>query len=190
MYGDATPDGFRFYFPKSFIDDSVKEMFKGYNQAMELPFDDIVDYINSTIIGVDIPGLKDDGSGSQSYEQGRTKQYKGSLPPEEGISKSISVTFKTKESRINWFIMYMQMREFLNWNRPPEKNFLPSVFYQELDEEDRIILEVIFSNIRIVSISDMNASVQDNGIVSKDFTVTLKYLKIAFKFHQNDIYKY
>jgi len=187
MFGDVSPDEFRFFFPKSFIDDSVKEEFKNFMTAMELPYSDLTDFINASVIGWTLGGLKDDHDITQSFDRGRTKSYKGSKPIEEGIPKDLEVMLKLKEACMNWFIMRRQLEEYLGWDRPVDKNFLPPVYLQMLDEEDRIILEVTYTYVRFVSISDISLSVQENGIVSKEFTIGLTYNKIEFKYYQNNI---
>lgn len=187
MFGHSTPDEFRFYFPKGFLDDSVRKKFKNYAVAVELPYADMIDYINASVVDFDMSGLKDSSSVKQNFDKGREKSFKGSRPVEEGIAKELEVTCKLGEACINWFMLREQLASYLAWDRSPEKNFLPPVYLQMLDEEDRIILEVVMTYVRFTFITDIKLSVQDNGIISKDFTVGLTYNKIEYKYNMDKI---
>lgn len=169
------------------MDESVKAKFKDYARAVELPYSDMIDYINASVIDFTLSGLKDTTDSRQSYDHGREKIFKGSKPVEEGISKDLEITCKLGEACMNWFMMREQLAAYLDWNRPTEKNFLPPVYLQMFDEEDRIILEVVMSYVRFVYITDIKLSVQDNGIVSKDFTIGLTYNKIEYKYYLDKI---
>ena len=142
MFGDATPDSHRFFFPRNWLDEEVKQQFSKYMDAMELPYSDLTDFINSGYVSTSLSGLKDDSNIKQEFDFGREKSFKGSKPVEEYISKDIDVTMKLKESNINWFILRMQLVAYLNWKRPTSKNFMPPVYLQMLDEEDRILFEI------------------------------------------------
>ena len=188
MFGSSTPDEFRFFFPRSFIDQSVKDLFNNFMKAMDLPWTDLTDYINSGVVTWDLGGLKDNSDVRQTFDQGRYKLHRGSLPVEEYISKDLTVSMKLMEGGMNWFIMRKQLEEYLKWTRPLEQNFLPPVYLQMMDEEDRIAIQVTYTYIRLVSISDITLSVQDNGIISKEFTVGMTYNEIDFDYPLSKLY--
>ena len=188
MLGAATPDEFRLFFPRTFLDDSVKNDFKKYTEQIDLPYADLTDYINASIISTTLIGLKDPGNIEQEYDKGRTKSYKGSLPVDEGSPKDFEVTFMLKEALMNWMILRKQLEVYLEWSRPLNKNFLPPVYCHVLDEEDRVIYEIEYNEIRFKSISDITLNVQDNGIISKQFSAGFTYNRRFFKYHQNEFY--
>ncbi len=165
---------FRFYFPKNWFNQSINERYIGVIRDNILPYESVTDYINSTITNAVIPGIVDQGSVPQYNKIGNSLQFKGSVPRTEMIDREITLTMTLKGSYMNWVIMYVQLLEYLSWDNR-EEVFMPDVFCQILDHDDNVIIELHYLNIRLSSISSVDLSTMENGIINKNFDFKLGY---------------
>lgn len=168
---------FRFYFPKSWFSEAVNDRYIGVIRDSILPFESIADYVNSTITNAVIPGIVDQGSTPQYNRIGNSLQYKGSLPHTETIDREIVLTMTLKGSYMNWVIMYIQLLEYLSWDNR-DTTFMPDVFCQILDHDENVIIEMIYKQVRLMSISSVDLSTMENSIVNKNFDFKLGYADV------------
>lgn len=187
MIGNPIYSSFRFYLPRGFIYDSVRSDIKTWYKATDLPYKDITDYLNGTIINAKIPGLVDQGTREQTKDGGKTSSYPSGLLLKSQIDKQLVVTFKLKNNYLNWIILY---RQFLDWferrDKAEEGNvFLPNVYMHFFDEEDNIIIEMIFKEVQIRQLADLDFRKQDNGIIARDFDLTLAFNDFDLKFNMD-----
>lgn len=189
---DPIYNSFRFYLPNSFIYDGVREKFDSYFKAVSLPYHDIVDYLNSTIINARLPGLSDPGTRPQVQQfskeegSGRTRTFTTALQTKESLTKEITISFLLKNSYLNWLICYSQFVAHLD-REEKLMTFLPNVFLQIFDDNDNIIIELIYKEISIKSISDVDFRKQDIGVITREFTMVLAFNDFDLKFNMDKI---
>jgi len=179
---------FRFYFPRSWFSKSINDRYIGVLRDNIVPYESIADYINSTITNAVIPGIVDQGSAPQYNRIGNSLVYKGSLAQTEMIDREIVLTMTLKGSYMNWVIMYLQMMEYLSWENR-DQNFMPDVFCQILDYDDNVIIELIYKQVRLASISSVDLATSENGIVNKNFDFKLGYGSVEVLTKIEDRYK-
>lgn len=177
---DPIYNAFKLFIPPNwFYEDVVKEVWPALRQ-LDLPYDSVEAYMNSTVINGILPGLKDDGSGEQVHTMGRKKTFKGSLQPKESVTKTFSVSFKLKGSFLNWIIFYKQMLAFLDHQN--DKSFMPPIYMHILDDYGNAIITMVYKEIRIQEVPPLDFTKQDRGILSKDFQMTFAFNDFGLKF--------
>lgn len=185
IISDPIYSSFRFYFPKSFIFDPVREKFDKYFRAINLPYRDIVDYLNSTVINAKLPGIRDNGTRPQTHSQGRTRTFPTALQTKELLIKEVSISFQLKNSYLNWLILYSQFVAHMD-RVEKTKVFLPDVNLQIFDDEDNILIELIYKEVQIRSISDIDFRKQDVGLVTREFEMVLAFNDFDIKFNMDN----
>lgn len=164
---------FRFYFPKTFMYQEIEERFLPILRDDLLPYESVVDFLNSTITNSSLPEIEDQGSNEQSSIEGKGRTYKGSMQPIQLINREITVTMTLKGSYINWVIMMEQLNRFLSFQN--EQPFLPDVFAQFTDFDDNVIMELVYSQVRMTKVGGIDLSSSDQGITTRDFDVNLTF---------------
>jgi hypothetical protein len=128
---------------------------------------------------VTLSGLDDPDSIQQETKNG-IRRFPSGLEPKNTVTKEISVVFQIRDSYLNWMIWFKQALISLDKELISSGNM---IILQVLDSEDNIIIEVIYDGIFIKSLDDIEFSKQDNGIVSKDFTVTFIFSNFNINFN-------
>jgi hypothetical protein len=178
---DPIYNAFKFFIPPNWFYPSVVDELWPALKQMDLPYDSLEAYMNSTIINGILPGLKDEGSKEQTHSFGKTKTFKGSMLPKESVTKSLDLSFKLKGSFLNWIIMYKQMLAFLDHD--DENQFMPPLYMHILDDYGNAIISLVYSKIRIGEVPPIDFTKQDRGILSRDFRVPIKFNEFNLKFN-------
>jgi len=170
--------------PNWFYPEVVNAVWKSLRQ-LDLPFESVEAYMNSTVINGLIPGLKDDGSGKQISSTERTRAYKGSLLPKENVGKTINVSFKLKDNFLNWIIFYKQALTYLDHNAGHDRVFLPPIYMNIQDDYGNNIINLIYREIRIQEVPSLDFTKQDRGIITRDFQITFAFNDFDIEFELN-----
>jgi len=194
-------NAFSVIIPRNFFYQEVLDRFKPlYNGG--LPYENLVDYVNASIINAKIPGFSDDGSTEQTYSNAKSRTNSGVIPLEGSETKELEITFKHYSSFLNYFLLREQMLVHVQKRRINRKSYLPNIQLAILNEFGSVVLWLDFSDIRFKSIDEILFSKQDNTIAAKEFSVVFAYNDYKMKFnlelqnsrsdslHNYDLYSY
>ena len=174
---------FRTYFKKNFIYPEIREIFNPFLFEKHVMYEDIIDFINQSVVGNEMPGISDINTPIQQYDKGRTKEFQGGLPVKEYIDKDLPITFNVTDHFLNYMVLYVNMVKHLDHRNKNDKIFLPDIHTQILDDEDNIYLEFVYKNIKFDSLGKLSLSKQANGILNTQFTMNLKFNDLDIIFH-------
>ncbi len=170
---------FRVYLPKAFILPGTRDRFDSNFRNLDFTYEDMVDYVNGTITGARLPGIEDQGSDEQVYDKGIKRTFKGSIPVAQLVEKELTISFKLKDGFLNWYILYINFMEYLNFKQ--KRLWMPDVTCQLMDFETNIIGQLIFREPRIIQVEGIDLTYADNGVNSRDFNMRLGYTHIEFE---------
>lgn len=163
----------------------IREYLKPVTDSDEFIFEDLEDYLNATLVNGTLPGIKDPGSDEQIQGRGSLSRTQGSaLDPQRAIEKTFTLNFQLKEGFLNWMILFMQTHMFMDRSKRADKRmFMGDIFGHILDENDNIMIELIFGECRIASIPsiDLDKSESGFGDVEK-FNVEVAYNTLVINF--------
>lgn len=185
MLSGPIHSNFRFYFPADYFYPKVLEQFIPIYRNSALPYTSIPDFVNDTIINAFMPGLSDPGTKPQVHHQGNFRTFRSGLKSEESISKEFDVTFKLSNNYLNWLIMRENSIEYLKFKSRAEgdETFHPDMMLHVLDDNDNIIMQLIYKDVRFIELSGIEFNKQRNGIGSKEFT--MKFAFNSWQFANN-----
>lgn len=176
MLGNPIKSSFRTFLSSGFIFPQVQDMFTVVTRNNDFFFDNITDYMNSTIVNGIMPGLTDPGSSEQIAHLGtRSRTYSSTLTPNRATDKQMTLRFQLKDGYLNWAILYAQFYLYLSRDKDNDKIpvFMGDIFHHVLDEQDNIVLELIYKESRIAKIPpiefDKNYSSGDAEVFPVDF---------------------
>lgn len=185
---------FRFFINKTFISDKVKETFKvAFDRLNNSRFNDIADYINFTAVKVVWPGITDDSTVKQygvnrETKINRSRINKGGKAPDELIDKTLSITYSTKESYLNWLIFYVNFLEHFKYRDSEKKVHLPDCGIHIMDDNGSLLMSVVFTGVTFSDLEKMEFNSRDSKFVNKDFVLTLNFVDFNMRFYvDNDL---
>jgi len=182
---DPIYNSFKLHIPPNWFYPEVVDSVWLALRQLDLPFESVEAYINSTVINGILPGVKDDGSGKQINVSERSKTFKGSLLPKENVQKTINVSFKLKNNFLNWIIFYKQALVYLDHNADPDRVFLPPIYMNIIDDYGNNIINLVYTHVRLQEVPALDFTKQDRGVLTKDFQITFAFNDFDIKFDLN-----
>lgn len=170
------PQMFTIYFPSTFFYDDVCRKWGPIINKMRLPYQSVVDFMNSQIQTVTFPMLNVD---TPMQQRG---QYEVAYPSgkelEVLIDKSLRINFKLTESYISYWILWDQMDIYLHYGdkvNPREPIWMEPIRLGFLNDAGFMLTEFLFREITPVSLSELNLSYAASVASYNTFTWTLHY---------------
>lgn len=163
---------FVFYFPPNFWTDKVKKYYTDFYKSLLLPYDEIDDYVLSTLQSVSFPGWKIEGS-RQTRFTGAEQDYKGSAPVKDVIRKTFSLTFKLSEGFMNYMLMYHNAIDYLDFTN--KEQYFDNMILGLLNNEGFLLQTITFKKVIIKGMSDLTIDYSNIDGGFNKFTVDFSY---------------
>lgn len=174
-----------------FLYDEVKGRYNDYFKQKNFLFQNLTDYINATIIGVNFTSVKTSVNTQKKF--GDTYTHRTGLPAKSQVNKALKVTFQLKRGFLNWFILNDQLIAYADSkfketgkNTTGNDTFLPPINVFILDDSGNILFERIYKNIVMAEMDDLTLLKTDNKVSKKEFTVTFYYSEWNIKYNITD----
>jgi len=173
-----------FIFPKGFFPDRIKKKYEDYIKKQPIPYDNVQDFLNSTIQSVSMPSLTMD-SVQQVRKLGKIIKYKNSIPVQDLFNKDFSISFRVVDGFINYWVFMETVLYFLNFKN--EDLFIQSLPLRLLDNEGNIMVSLKFSEVLFAGFSEleMNATQYDPQDTSFTINFTANYIDIDLEFDRD-----
>lgn len=177
------PKGSSFYFvfPRGFFPEVVTKKYLPYIKKQPIPFDNLNDYMNSTIQSIGFPSMQMD-SVEQVRNLGKKITYKSATPVQDLFSQEFNVGFKNTDGFINYFIMLDTILWNLNFKN--DNLWIQDLPLRILDNEGNIVSSVTFKESIFTSFSELSLSTTENNPQFTAFTMGFKcnYIDIRIEF--------
>lgn len=162
---------FIFNLPQGAITKEVEDKFQKVLDKNFVPYNDVMDYLNSTIKGIIFPGLSFDKVIQQKFH-GKTKKFREAGNIMDKFQNEIDITFRSVDSNMNYFIlMEICSRHYLDDN----PNFLTGFSIEILDKDGDLLYTIKFDEMLISSLSEMPLSYNATEFVEHTFNLQLSY---------------
>ena len=172
MILNSRANSFYFVFPKGFFPPAVQDKYFQYIKSQSIPYDTLTQYMNSTIQSISFPSLQST-TVTQTRPLGKTITYQSATPIQNMFTQGISITFRTAEGFINYFIMLETVLEHLNFKNPDL--FTENLLLQTLDNSGNVIATAQYKGVTIASLSELTLNYTQNAPTSTSFTLGLNY---------------
>ena len=160
-----------FNLPSDFL---TTEVIADYQPVLEknwVQYDSVIDYLNSTIKGIDFPGIRFD-TPQQVLMRGKTRNYKPSQNVQDIVGHDLNVTFASVDSHLNYMLMFeMITKHYLD----TDELFIKPFTLTALDIHRDAIYNVHFHEIIVKNITDNRFDYGQQKITQPDFTMTLSF---------------
>ena len=171
--------GFIFNFPSDFLPQEVINDFSGFIDAYHMPYDNIIDYLNSTIKSVSYPGISLTPV-EQKIMRGKVMAYKPSVPAQDLVAThDITVTFNDIDGHANYFLMDdIIMKHYLDTDHLHINPFTVTT----LDMWRNSVWQIRYYQLIAMNLSDTLLDYSVQKVNAPEFSVTFRFNWIEKEF--------
>ena len=173
---------FIFNLPSDFVPKEISTSYEPLLEKNWSQYDNVIDYLNSTIKSVSFPGISID-TPEQRLSKGKTRNYYPAKNVNDIFTThELPVTFASVDSDTNYWIMVdILMEHYLDVS----KLYINPLVMDVIDIHRDVIYSIKFFEIIGVSISDITFDYSQQKVNQKEFTVTFKFNFIDIEFNLN-----
>jgi len=180
MIINSRSTNFWFVWGKTFFPEAVVTKYLPYIKRHYIPYDTLESYMSSSIQSLTFPTLSMNPV-SQVRPHGKVQEYKSSQDPRDMINREITLTMKSFEGYINYWIFMETMMNYLSFSDPMPGQYFDDFQLRSLDQEGRVVNSCKFQKLYFKSLTEISLSYSDNNPDFRTFSAT-------FGFYQMDIF--
>jgi len=178
----SQPSQFVFNLPSDFLPQEIISTYKPILEKNWVQYENVIDYINSTIKSVNYPGLSLNMP-EQNLYHGKVRSYKPATNINDILSnREISVSLRSVDSDLNyWLCVDILSKHYLD-----VMNLYINPFrLTAVDVHRDAIYEIRFFEIIMSSIGDMTFDYSQQRVNAKEFTLNFRFNFIEVEFLLN-----
>jgi hypothetical protein len=173
---------FVFNLPSDFLPQEIVNTYKPILEKNWIQYENVIDYINSTIKSVSYPGINI-SMPEQNLWHGKKRAYKPATNVNDIVtSRDITVDFRSVDSDLNYWlcadIIYKHYLDVLNLYINPFR-------LTAVDIHRDAIYEIRFYEIIAFSLGEMKFDYSQQKVNPKDFTMSFKFNFVQIEFLLN-----
>jgi hypothetical protein len=163
---------FVFNLPGDFLPTEILETYTPILEKNWIQYENIIDYINSTIKSVNFPGLNFDMP-KQIMMRGKERQFKPAKNIQDiTTTHELTVTLRSVDSDLNYWLMFdIISKHYLD----VENSFVTPFTITCLDIHRDAIYVIRFYEIIIKGLSDNTFNYSQQKVNAKEFTLTFHF---------------
>jgi hypothetical protein len=163
---------FIFNLPQSFLPAEVIETYTPILEKNWIQYENVIDYLNSTIKSVNFPGISFEMP-TQIRMRGKERSFKPAKNPQDIITtRQLQVTFRSVDSDLNYWLLFdILNKHYLD----TENQWLDPFTITALDIHRDAIYVIKFYEIIINSINENMFNYSSQKVTSKDFVVSINF---------------
>lgn len=177
---------FIFNLPSDFLPQEIINTYTPILEKNWVQYENVIDYINSTIKSVNFPGLSIQ-TPEQSLIRGKKRSYKPATNVNDIVSsREFQVTFRSIDSDLNyWLVFDIFQKHYLDVINMYIKPFTITA----VDIHRDAIYVVKFFEIIALSLSEVIFDYSQQKVNPKEFTLTFKFnfVQIEFLLNQSKV---
>lgn len=147
---------FEVRFPLGFIPNDLDVKYSKYIKRIQgTPYKNTLEFLTSTIKGINIPGLSYTPL-EQTRHRGRIGKFKDNKPIKELIAKEFTIDFMRTDGLINYFLLYeVYIKRYYEFQNFIEEPIVVTFFDFSGNAISRYILkEVLFNDLSDISVDN------------------------------------
>lgn len=170
MILNSTYNNYVFHFPKGFFPLDVERRYLPFFKRLPIPFSTLTDFMSYTVQSVSWPSIATEIV-EQSVEL-YTPKYKAGFSLDEYINKELTITMKTVEGFLNYWVMFDTLEEYWRLYNDNDKKYVPDLAVHTLDQYGYMMFTLNYKEVVFTGLSEMELSYASNVPEYKTFTAT------------------
>lgn len=173
---------FIFNLPSDFLPQEIINTYTPILEKNWVQYENVIDYINSTIKAVNFPGLSIQ-TPEQSLIRGKKRSYKPATNVNDIVStREFQVTFRSVDSDLNyWLVFDIFQKHYLDVTNM----YINPFTITAVDIHRDAIYVIKFFEIIALSLSEVNFDYSQQKVNPKEFTLTFKFNFVQIEFLLN-----
>jgi len=173
---------FIFQLPSDFIPQEIIRTYQPILEKNWVQYDNVLDYLNSTIKSVDFPGISFKIE-DQIMIRGKKRNYKPSINVQDILTtRELSIVFRSVDSDLNYMLLY----DIISKHYLDVENLHVNPFtIQTLDIHRDVIYTVKFFEMIVKSITNKMFDYSQQKLGDKEFTMVVNFNFIDVEFNLN-----
>jgi hypothetical protein len=169
---------FIFNLPSDFIPSEVLADYDGIVDLYQMPYTNILDFLNSTIKSISFPGFSVDPN-HQIIMRGKYIGYKPAKPVQDLVTtREINVVFNTVSGSLNYFILLdLFQKHYLD----TQHLYIEPLTVSNLDPFRNVLFTIKYYQVILISISETTFDYSVQKVNPSEITLTF-----AFNFMELD----
>lgn len=174
---------FIFNLPLDSFETRHYEQFKKLMRKNFVAYDSPLDYLNSTIKEITLPGLNNIEINDQTRKYGKIVHKGQSKNIFDTYGNECTITFRNVDSNLNYMmVMELITSKILN----TREGFIPVIYVEILDKDGDSIYRYIFDKCRFTSLPELNLQYSTTDISEKTFTSTFVFDSLDILWNLDD----
>lgn len=163
---------FIFNLPSDFLPSEILETYKPILEKNWIQYENIIDYLNSTIKSVNFPGISFDMP-KQILIRGKERQFKPAKNIQDiTTTHDLTLTFRSVDSDLNYWLMFdIISKHYLD----TENSFIYPFTITCVDIHRDAIYVIRFYEIILKGLSDQDFNYSQQKVNAQDFTLTFHF---------------
>lgn len=163
---------FIFNLPSDFLPPEILTTYSPILEKNWVQYENVIDYINSTIKGVNFPGISFELP-KQTLIRGKERQYKPAKNIQDiTTTHDLTITFRSVDSDLNYWLLFdIVSKHYLDVERAFVKPFTITC----VDIHRDAIYVIRFYEIILKSLSEINFNYNQQKVAAKEFTLTFHF---------------
>lgn len=163
---------FIFNLPGDFLQQEVLNTYTPILEKNWIQYENVIDYINSTIKSVNFPGISFDMP-KQTLIRGKERQYKPAKNVQDiTTTHDLTIGFRAVDSDLNYWLMFdILTKHYLD----VERAFVMPFTITCVDIHRDGIYVIRFYEIILKSLSDLTFNYSQQKVAAKEFTMTFHF---------------
>lgn len=178
VFLNARYNQFKFLFPKGFLYPRIETKYQQYLKDLPTPYADVRSFLNSTVQSISFPGV----SGVAPVEQiqaGRSISYRQGYKFSQVINRDFTVTFRTVDAYLNYWLMYEQLVSYTNFLQEepgdPDREFFPDFEIMYLTSNGNLTILQTLKQVLFMGIGDLTPTYTDISNSTKTFVCNFRF---------------
>lgn len=163
---------FVFNLPSNFLPTEIIDSYTPILEKNWIQYENVIDYLNSTIISVNFPGLSIE-TPEQQIKRGKYISYKPSKNVNDIVTnRECQITFESVDSDLNYMLLFdIFYKHYLD----TDNQWIDPFTIICLDIHRDAIYKIVLSEIILKALSDNTFSYNQQKIGNKQFTLTFSF---------------
>jgi hypothetical protein len=163
---------FIFNLPSDFLPSEILDTYKPILEKNWIQYENIIDYLNSTIKSVNFPGISFDMP-KQILIRGKERQFKPAKNIQDiTTTHDLTLTFRSVDSDLNYWLMFdIISKHYLD----TENSFIYPFTITCVDIHRDAIYVIRFYEIILKGLSDQDFNYSQQKVNAQDFTLTFHF---------------
>jgi hypothetical protein len=163
---------FIFNLPSDFLPSEILDTYKPILEKNWIQYENIIDYLNSTVKSVNFPGISFDMP-KQLLIRGKERQFKPAKNIQDiTTTHDLTLTFRSVDSDLNYWLMFdIISKHYLD----TENSFIYPFTITCVDIHRDAIYVIRFYEIILKGLSDQDFNYSQQKVNAQDFTLTFHF---------------